>query len=89
MEGEIKERAVKGRQVVGSLSRIMRGRNVSVDVKKGLRDSIVLPTLTYGCETWTWNEMQQSRIRAVEMSYLRGACGRTWQDRESNENVYE
>ena len=89
MEGEIKERAVKGRQVVGSLSRIMRGRNVSVDVKKGLRDSIVLPTLTYGCETWTWNEMQQSRIRAVEMSYLRGACSRTWQDMESNENVYE
>ena len=89
MEGEIKERAVRGRQVVGSLSRIMRGRNVSVDVKKGLRDSIVLPTLTYGCETWTWNEMHQSRIRAVEMSYLRGACGRTWQDMESNENVYE
>ena len=89
MEGEIKERAVKGRQVVGSLSRIMRGRNVSVDVKKGLRDSIVLPTLTYGCESWTWNEMHQSRIRAVEMSYLRGACGSTWQEMESNENVYE
>ena len=89
MEGEMRERAVKGRQVIGSLSRIMRGRNVSVSVKKGLRDSIVLPTLTYGCETWTWNEMHQARIRAVEMSYLRGASGRTWQDMESNENVYE
>ena len=70
MEGEVRERAVKGRQVVGSLGRIMKGRSVSVDVKKGLRDSIVLPTLTYGSETWTWNEAQQSRIRAVEMSYL-------------------
>ena len=89
MEGEVRERAVKGRQVVGSLGRIMKGRNVSVDVKKGLRDSIVLPTLTYGSETWTWNEAQQSRIRAVEMSYLRGACGLTRQDLESNESVYE
>ena len=75
MEGEVRERAVKGRQVVGSLGRIM-----SVDVKKGLCNSIVLPTLTYGSETWTWNEAQRSRIRAVEMSYLKGACGITWQD---------
>ena len=51
MEGEIRERAVKGRQAIGTL-----GRNVSLNVKKGLRNSIVLPTLTYGCETWTWND---------------------------------
>ena len=42
-----------------------------------------------GLETGTWNEAQQSRIRAVEMSYLRGACGITWQDLESNESIYE
>ena len=45
MEGEVRERAVKGRQVVGSLGRIIKSRSVSADVKKGLRDSIVLPTL--------------------------------------------
>ena len=89
MEGEIKERAVRGRQVIGSLGRIMKGRNVSMEVKKGLRDSIVLPTLTYGSETWTWNEAQQSRIQAVEMSYLRGACDVSRWDRERNESVYE
>ena len=42
MEGEIKERAVKGRQAVGSLSRIMQGINVSVDVKRRLCDNNVL-----------------------------------------------
>ena len=89
MEGEIRERAVKGRQVIGSLGRIMKGRNVSMDVKRGLRNSIVLPTLTYASETWTWNGGQRSRIQAVEMSYLRGACGLTRWDGESNETVYE
>ena len=89
MEGEIRERAVKGRQAIGTLGRIMRGRNVSLNVKKGLRNSIVLPTLTYGSETWTWNDAQQSRVQAVEMSYLRGACGVTRWDRERNESVYE
>ncbi len=58
-------------------------------VKKDLRNSILLPTLTYGSETWTWNKTQQSRVGAVEMSYLKGACGVTKQDGESNESVYE
>ncbi|MCP5003018.1 MAG: hypothetical protein GY941_03575 [Planctomycetes bacterium] len=89
MEGETRERAVKGRQVIGSLGRIMKGRNVSMEVKRGLRNSIVLPTLTYASETWTWNSAQQSRIGAVEMSYLRGACGLSRWDEVSNESVYE
>ncbi len=36
---------------------IMEGRNVSVEVKRGLKNSILLPTLTYGSETQTWNEV--------------------------------
>ncbi len=54
-----------------------------------LRNSILLPTLTYGSENWTWNGVQQSRVRAVEMSYLRGACGVSRWDGVSNENLYE
>ncbi len=82
---EVGERAVKGRRVMGSLARVMRGRNVSMEVKRGPRNSIVLPTLMYGSETWMWNRAWQSRVRAVEMRYLRGACGVTRWDGESNE----
>ena len=88
MDEEIKERTVKGRQAIGTLNTVIKNRKVSMEVKKGLRDSIVLPTLTYGSETWTWNEAQQSKIRAVEMDYLRGACGVTRLERESNERIY-
>ena len=72
-----------------SLARIIRGRNVSMEVERGLRNSILLPTLTYGSETWTWNGTQQSRVYAVDMSYLRGACGVTRWEGESNESLYE
>ncbi len=58
MEGEVSERAVKGGRVVGSLARVKRGRNVSMEVKRGLRNSILLPTLTYGSKTWMWNRTQ-------------------------------
>ncbi len=86
---EVRERAVKGKNIIGYLARVMKRRNVSMEVKRGLRNSIFLLTLMYGSETWTWNRAQQSRVHAVEMSYLRGAYGVTRWDGESNENVYE
>ncbi len=82
MEGEIRERALKGRQVMGAMERVMKGRHVSMAVKKGIRNSVILPTLLYASETWTWNTAQQSRIRTVEMSYMRGSCCVSRWDRE-------
>ncbi len=80
---------MKGRSVVVLHTGVMKGRNVSMDVKRGLRNSILLPTLTYGSENWTWNGTQQSRVCAVEMSYLRGACGVSRWDGLNKESVYE
>ncbi len=71
MEGERRERVIKGRNVVGSLAGVVKGRNLSKNMKRGPRNSIFLSTLTYGSENWTWNGAQQSRVHAVEMSYLR------------------
>ncbi len=80
---------MRGGSVVGSLTGVMKGRNVSMDVKRDLRNSILLPTLTYGSEHWTWNGAQQLRVRAVEMSYLRGARGVSRWDGLNKESVYE
>ena len=52
-------------------------------------NSILLQTLTYGSETWTWNRAQQSRACDVEISYLRRACGMTRWEGENKESVYE
>ncbi len=75
MEGQKRERMMKGRSVVVLLAGVMKGRNVSMDVKRSLRNSILLTTQTYGSEDWTWNGVQQSSVCAVEVSYLRGVCG--------------
>ncbi len=88
-EGETRERALQGRKVVGSLGRIMNGRNVSMEVKRDLINTVIIPTLTYASETWAWNISQRSRVQAVEMSYLRGACGVSRRDGMVNESVYD
>ncbi len=67
---------------------MIRERTVSREVKKALRDSIIIPTAAYASETWVWNQSQWSEIQAVEMSYLRGGCSVNRIDGESNENIY-
>ncbi len=62
-EGEIRERALQGRRVAGSLGRIMNGRSVSMEVKRDLRNTIIVSTLTYASETWAWNESQSAGSR--------------------------
>ena len=52
MEGEIRKRAVK-RCVIGSLARIMRGRNVSMEVERvNLQGLIKTPQSTLFRKTW-------------------------------------
>ncbi|KAK4324863.1 hypothetical protein Pmani_004513 [Petrolisthes manimaculis] len=60
-----------------------------MEVKKTLHDSVVIRTLTYGSEAWTMTERHRSRVRGVEMSYLRSSCGVTWRDKLTNEEVRE
>lgn len=50
MEKEIGENAVKGRQVIESL-RILKCKDMNMEVKWRQRNSIVLPTLIYASET--------------------------------------
>ena len=45
-----RERTVKGKCLIESLARVMRGRKVSMEIQS-LRNSIIMPTLTYGSET--------------------------------------
>ncbi len=60
-----------------------------IEVKEGIRNSVILPILSYVSETWTWNSAQQSPIQAVEMSYyMWDACGVSRWDGESNEDMY-
>ncbi len=87
MEGETREKVVQGRKVVGSQGCMTKGRTVGLEVKKGLCDGIIVPSITYASETWVWNKRQRSKIQAVEMSYLRGACGVQRMYGESNESV--
>lgn len=51
MEHELLERLIQGKQMIGELDCLVRGRLVNRDIKKN-QDSILLPVMIYGHETW-------------------------------------
>ncbi len=55
-EGETRERALQGGRVAGFVRHIMNGRSVSREVKRDLRITVIVPTLTFASKTWTWYE---------------------------------
>ena len=51
--------------------------------------TIYLPTLLYGCETWPRAATTDSQIQAAEMKYLRRVANKTRFDRERNSKIRE
>ena len=49
--------------------------------------TVVLPTILYGCETWTLQKSHEGKLQALEMRYLRKVEGVTRVDRIRNEDV--
>jgi hypothetical protein len=49
-----------------------------------LYNTLALPALSYGSETWTIKARDARRITAAEMKYIRRTAGCTWTDHKTN-----
>ena len=73
---KIREKAMKGRHVTGTLKKLMNKRNASVESKRDVRVSIILLSLIHASETLTRNSAQPSQIlHGVEVSNIRRVRG--------------
>ena len=75
-------------KVIGAMrSEIQERRELSKGTKLRVLNTMVVPMLLYGCETWTIQKRHVSRLQAVEMRYLRRVEGVTKLDKVRNENI--
>jgi len=65
-----------------------------LDHKKALKktriklyNTLALPVLLYGSETWTIKGSDARRITAAEMKYMRRTSGYTWTDYKTNVQI--
>jgi hypothetical protein len=52
-----------------------------------LHNTLALPVLLYGRETWTIIARDARRMRAAEMKYMRRIAGNTWTDYKTNTQI--
>lgn len=87
IECELEHRVTEARKSAGMLDRMWKNRGVSMEVKKRMYDSIVIPTVLYGSEAWTWSGKVGKKLNVLEMSCLRRMCDVSLRDRIRNEEI--
>ena len=70
-------------KITGILSNVFRPQKTLTKTRIKLYNSLALPVLLYGSETWTVKARDARRITAAEMKYMRTA-GYSWTDYKTN-----
>ena len=68
-------------------SRVWRARGISSKTKIAVYRAIVLPSLLYGCETWTCYRLHLRQLDQFHLRCLRKILGISWEERLTNQDV--
>jgi hypothetical protein len=71
-------------KITGILNNVFRPQKAIKKTRIKLYDTLALPVLLYGSETWTIKARDASRITAAEMKYMRRTAGYIWTDYKTN-----
>ena len=84
---EIKRRLLLGRKVMTNLDGIFKSRDITLLTKVRLVKGMVLPVVTYGCESWTVKKAECRRIDTFELWCWRRLLRVPWTARRSNQSI--
>ena len=88
-DAEMKTRFGKAAGVVNKLSKIWNNRSFSIQVKMCLYNSIVVPIVLYGAETWTVTKTMKKRMDSFDSRNLWRILKIRWQDKVCTSSMRE
>ena len=62
---------------------------MSIRMKRGIYECVVVPKVMYGSEVWMLNSDDRHRLEVFEMKGLRNMCGVTLRDKVRNVRIRE
>jgi hypothetical protein len=74
-------------KITGILNNMFAPQKALKRTRIKLYNTLALPVLLYGSETWTVKARDASRISAAEMKYMRRTAGYTWTDYKTNTQI--
>jgi hypothetical protein len=89
MSTEINQRITAGWRRFGQYSHFLKDKNIPNNLKKRIMDTVILPSLTYGAETWALTKHQARKLAAAQRSMERSLLNITLKDKIRNEVIRE
>jgi len=86
---EFGHRLKEGNRALGGVREVWNRGGMSLGMKRRVFESIVVPKVLYGSETWCLNAKEKNDLEVFEMKGLRSMCGLTIRDRVRNERIRE
>jgi hypothetical protein len=74
-------------KITGILNNVFRQHKTLKNTTIKLYNTLALPVLLYGSETWTVKARDARRITAAEMKCMRRTAGYTWTDYKTNTQI--
>ena len=71
-------------KITSILNNVFRPQKTLKKTRIKLYNTLALPVLLYGSETWTINARGARRITTAEMKFMRRTAGYTWTDYKTN-----
>ena len=84
---EIRRQLLLHRKAITSLDSVLKSRDITLLTKVCLVKAMVLPVVTYGCESWTVKKAQHQRIDAFKLWFWRRLLRIHWTARRSNQSI--
>lgn len=83
---ELERRVTCGWRKYWALSKILKG-NYSTNIKAGIFDACVTPTITYGSQTWALTNSDNQLLQVAQRKMERSMLGVTIKDKIRNEDL--
>ncbi len=84
---DLRCRLAQALAAASNLQVIWQNSRVSLKTKLRLLDCLVVPIALYGCETWTLNSSDITKLQAFGMKCLRKVLNITWHEHITNKEV--
>ena len=74
-------------KITGILNNVFRPQKILKKTRIKLYNTLTLPVLLYGSNTWTIKARGARRITATQIKYMRRTSGCTWTDYKTNTQI--
>ena len=89
LDKEITSRSQKASQALGRLRvKVLQQKGITLSTKLKIYRAVVLPSILYGCETWTLYRRHIKQLEQFHNMSLRMIMGIRWQDRVTNKKCW-